>query len=43
MANGVFVEGNSLGKGRMVVQQTPTGSPLFELLNDTNLPRVAVT
>ena len=42
-ANGDFVECNSLGKGRMVVQQMPTGSPLFTPLNDTNLPRVAVT
>ena len=43
MENGNFVECNSLGKGRMVVQQTPTGSQLFALLNNTNLPRVAVT
>ena len=43
MVNGVFVEGNSLEKGRMVVQLTPIENPLFALFNDNNLPHVAVT
>ena len=38
-----LAECNSFGKCCMVVQQTPTESPLFELLNDTNVLRVAVT
>ena len=37
------VECNSLGEGRMIVQQTPTGSSLFAPLNDTDLLNMVVT
>ena len=41
-AESSWIATRSLEKARMVVQQTSTGSAFFTLLNDTNLPHVAV-